>query len=117
MAGFTLYHNPRCSKSRQTLALLESHGVTPDVVLYLDTPPNAKTLKTLIKQLALPRAHDLLRHKEAEYALAGLSTDSKDDDVIAAMVKYPKLLERPIVVSGNRAVIGRPPENALALIK
>jgi arsenate reductase len=116
MAGFTLYHNPRCSKSRQTLALLESHGVTPKVVLYLETPPDAKALKTLVKRLGLSRAHDLLRNKEAEYALAGLKADSKDDDVIAAMVKYPKLIERPIVISGSRAVIGRPPENVLTLI-
>ena len=117
MSKITLYHNPRCSKSRQTLQLLEEHGVTPQVVLYLETPPDAATLKTLVRKLGLALAHDLVRNKEAEYKAAGLNKDSSDDAVIAAMVKYPKLIERPIAVKGKQAALGRPPENVLTLLK
>ena len=117
MSDITLYHNPRCSKSRQTLQLLEEHGVSPKVVLYLDTPPSAAALKKLVRQLGFKSAHELVRNKEGDYKLATLSKDSKDDAVIAAMVKYPKLIERPIAVKGSTAVLGRPPENVLALIK
>ena len=116
MTDLTLYHNPRCSKSRQTLALLEEHGIAPDIVLYLQTPPNAATLRKLVRQLGLAHPHALLRTGEAEYAEAGLSAKSSAAAVIDAMVKYPKLIERPIVVHGDRAVLGRPPENVLALL-
>ena len=115
MADYTIYHNPRCSKSRQTLALLEEHGVEPEIVQYLNTPPDADTLRGLIKKLGLKRAHDLLRTKEAEYREAGLDADADDDTVIAAIVAHPKLMERPVVVKGARAVLGRPPENVLEL--
>ncbi len=117
MSTVTIYHNPRCSKSRETLALLQHRGIEPRQVLYLDTPPDAATLKTLLKKLGMKRAHDLVRSKEADYKLAGLTQDSKDDAVIAAMVKYPKLIERPIVVKGAKAMLGRPPEQVLALFK
>lgn len=117
MSGYTIYHNPHCSKSRQTLALLEENGIQPDVVLYLDTPPDAATLKTLVGKLGLQSAHDLLRTRESEYKEAGLDKASSDADVIAAMASYPKLIERPIVIKGRKAVLGRPPENVLALIK
>jgi arsenate reductase len=116
MSDFTIYHNPRCTKSRQTLALLQEKGVEPEIVKYLDTPPDAATLKGLIKKLNLASAHDLLRRKETEYKEAGLSPESSDSDVIKAMAAYPKLIERPIVVKGNQAVLGRPPENVLELI-
>lgn len=116
MTDYTIFHNPRCSKSRQTLALLEENGIQPDIVKYLDDTPDTETLKTLIKKLGLANAHDLVRHKEADYKAAGLSSESSDDDVVAAMVQYPKLIERPIVVRGNQAVLGRPPENALQLM-
>lgn len=116
MTDYTLFHNPRCSKSRQTLALLEDNGIQPTIVKYLDDTPDAATLKTLVKKLGLPRAHDLVRNKEADYKTAGLSAESSDDEVIAAMVQYPKLIERPILVRGNKAVLGRPPENALNLL-
>jgi arsenate reductase (glutaredoxin) len=116
MSQITLYHNPRCSKSRQALALLQAEGVEPTLVLYLETPPDAATLTRLVSRLGLPRAHDLVRHKEPEYAAAGLSPDSPDADVIAAMVRFPKLMERPLAVRGNKAVIGRPPENVLKLL-
>ncbi|MCC1497673.1 arsenate reductase (glutaredoxin) [Alcanivorax sp. 1008] len=116
MSKITLYHNPRCSKSRQALALLQENGIEPTQVLYLQTPPDAATLTTLIKQLGLSRAHDLLRSKEPEYAEAGLSPQSSDSEVIAAMVRFPKLIERPLAIRGKRAVIGRPPENVLQLL-
>ena len=116
MTDYTLFHNPRCSKSRQTLALLEDNGIQPTIVKYLDDTPDAATLKTLVKKLGLPSAHDLVRNKEADYKTAGLSAESSDDEVIAAMVQYPKLIERPILVRGNKAVLGRPPENALNLL-
>ncbi len=116
MTDYTIFHNPRCSKSRQTLALLEENGVTPTIVKYLDDTPDAATLAALIKKLGLSKAHDLVRNKEGAYAIAGLSKDSSDKDVIAAMVAHPKLIERPIVVRGDKAVLGRPPENVLALL-
>ena len=115
MSAVTIYHNPRCSKSRNTLALLEENGVSPEVVLYLETPPDAKALKGLLKKLGIT-ATELVRRGEADYKAAGLSRESSDADVLAAMVEYPKLIERPIVVKGDRAVLGRPPENVLALI-
>lgn len=116
MTDVTLYHNPRCSKSRQTLALLEEKGANITEVRYLEEAPSAEGFSTLIRQLGLSRAHDLLRTKEAEYQQAGLSTDSSDADVIQALVDYPKLMERPIAVVGDKARIGRPPENVLELL-
>lgn len=113
----TLYHNPRCSKSRQALALLGDAGITPQVVLYLETPPTVAALQTLVEKLGLTRAHDLLRTKEAEYQQAGLTPDASNQEVLEAIHQFPKLLERPILVVGQRAVIGRPPENVLELIK
>lgn len=112
----TIYHNPRCSKSRATLKLLEEHGYEPEIIEYLDTPPDTQTLIKLLKMLGLePR--QLLRTNENAFQEAGLSDDSLDDDaVIAAMVKYPILIERPIVVTGKRAAIGRPPENVLQIL-
>lgn len=113
----TIYHNPRCSKSRETLALLEEHGVTPNIVLYLQTPPDASTLKNLLKALRLD-ARSLLRNKEDEYKTLKLDNPQlSEDDLIAAMVKHPKLIERPIVVKGRRAALGRPPENVLQLLR
>lgn len=113
----TIYHNPRCTKSRATLKLLREQGVEPEIVEYLKTPPDAATLKRLLKKLGLgPR--DLLRKKEAAYREAGLDNpDLEADDIIAAMVEHPILIERPIVVAGNKAVLGRPPEKVLELIQ
>ncbi len=116
MSDFTIYHNPRCSKSRQTLALLEENGVSPDVVLYLDTPPTAAELKALLGKLGI-QARALLRKAEDAYKAEGLADAGLDDDaLVAAMVAHPKLIERPIVVKGERAVLGRPPENVLELL-
>ena len=116
MTDLTIYHNPRCSKSRQTLALLEERGIEPDIVLYLDNPPDADTLDALLDRLGLePR--ELMRRKEAPYKELGLADESLDRAaLIRAMVDNPILIERPIVVKGDRAVLGRPPENVLELI-
>ena len=116
MADITIYHNPRCSKSRQTLQLLQENGVEPEVVLYLETPPDRAQLKQLLSQLGIA-ARDLLRTGEAAYKELNLKDPALDEDaLIEAMVAHPKLIERPIVVRGKRAVLGRPPENALALV-
>lgn len=112
----TIYHNPRCSKSRQTLALLEEQGVAPEIVQYLDTPPDAGTLRDLLSKLGLG-ARQLLRTGEDAYKELNLAdTSLSDDALIEAMVANPKLIERPIVVKGSKAVLGRPPENVLELI-
>ncbi len=113
----TIYHNPRCSKSRETLALLQNQGIEPTVVQYLQNPPDATTLKQLLKALNIsPR--ELLRNKEDEYKTLKLADPKlSDEELIAAMCQHPKLIERPIVVKGKRAVLGRPPENALQLLR
>ena len=112
----TIYHNPRCSKSRQTLSILQDKGVQIDIIEYLQTPPDVKTLQSLIKKLGIS-AKDLLRKGEQEFKLAGLDKDNlSDEEIIQAMVKYPKLIERPIVVHKDKAVLGRPPENVLSII-
>ena len=111
-----IYHNPRCSKSRQTLALLEEKGVEPQVIHYLETPPSAKELKDILEALDLgPR--DLMRKKEAPYKDLGLGDEGKTDAaLIKAMVETPILIERPIVVNGKRAALGRPPESVLDIL-
>ncbi len=115
MSEFQIYHNPRCSKSRTTLALLQEHGIEPEVVLYLETPPDEATLRCLLQRLG-KSAKDIVRKGEDEYKTLGLSADTADEDVLVAMLRHPKLIERPIVVRGDRAVLGRPPENVLALL-
>ena len=109
----TIYHNPKCSKSRQTLALLQENGVEPKVVEYLQTPPGPDELKALLKKLGVgPR--DVLRRKEA--GEEGIDAKLDGDALIAAISAHPRALERPIVVKGAKAVLGRPPENVLDLI-
>jgi arsenate reductase len=112
----TIYHNPRCSKSRQALGLLRERGVEPEIVEYLKTPPDAETLGRLLDMLGLePRA--LMRTKEKEYRENGLDDPSLSREaLIAAMVAHPRLIERPIVVKDGRAVLGRPPEGVLDLL-
>ena len=113
---FVIYHNPRCSKSRQTLALLQEHGVEPEQVLYLENPPDAETLKRLLKALGIS-ARALLRKGEEQYKTFGLSDKSlSEGQLIDAIAAYPRLMERPVVVKGDRAVLGRPPENVLSLL-
>jgi arsenate reductase len=115
MSRYTIYHNPRCSKSRNTLALLQEHGVEPQIILYLEDVPDVKELKSLLAKLGIT-ADQLVRRGEADYKVCGLGKDSSADDIIRAMATHPKLIERPIVVKGARAVLGRPPENVLELI-
>jgi len=111
-----IYHNPRCSKSRQALKLLQDRDIEPKVVEYLKTPPSPQDIRKLLKQLNLAPT-DLLRRKEPEYKKARLDRpDVTDNDIITAMATHPILIERPIVVVGNKAVIGRPPESVLKLI-
>ena len=111
----TIYHNPRCSKSRQALALLEARGVPLRIVEYLQDPPTVQELAAL--QWKLGRSpREWVRRKEAAYQAAGLSADSADADLLAAMAAHPILIERPIVVKGDRAALGRPPERVLALL-
>ncbi len=111
-----IYHNPRCSKSRATLALLEEHGQTPEIVEYLKDPPNRKEIVTLLKSLGLS-ARDIVRSKEVEFRESGLTLDSSEDELIDLIVRQPKILERPIVVLGSEARIGRPPERVLDLFE
>ncbi|MEM7225525.1 MAG: arsenate reductase (glutaredoxin) [Pseudomonadota bacterium] len=112
----TIYHNPRCSKSRQTLQLLRERGHEPEIVEYLQNPPSAAELGRILDLLGkAPR--ELMRPKEAPYKELGLSDQSKDRDaLIAAMVANPILIERPIVVAGDKAAVGRPPETVLEIL-
>lgn len=118
----TIYHNPRCSKSRQTLQLLRDKGVEPEIIEYLKTPPTAEQLAQILNDLEM-QPRDLMRKKEAEYKENNLADESLSDDaLIAAMVAHPKLIERPIVIAENvnagkdKTVLGRPPENVLELV-
>jgi len=112
----TIYHNPRCSKSRQTLALLEEKGVTTEIVLYLENPPAKAELKSLVKKLGLSSARDLMRVKEDVYKGLDFATKTSESALIDAMVENPILIERPIVVNGEKAAIGRPPEAVLEIL-
>jgi len=113
----TIYHNPKCAKSRDTLKLLEARGIEPTIIEYLKTPPSQTELAGLIKLLGIePRA--LLRVKEPEYKQAGLANPKLSDfAILQAMIKYPKLIERPIVVAGRKAALGRPPKDVLKILK
>jgi arsenate reductase len=115
MNKVTIYHNPRCSKSRQTLSLLEERGITLDVIEYLNTPPSADKLGEILTLLDIaPR--ELMRKKEVPYAELNLADASMSEaELINAMVNNPVLIERPIVLANGKAAIGRPPENVLAL--
>ncbi len=112
----TLYHNPRCSKSREALALLQAKGCEPDIVLYLDAPPTAKQLKELLTRLGI-NARQLIRKTEDAYKELNLADEKLSDAaLIKAMVANPKLIERPIFINSGKAVVGRPPENVLAIL-
>lgn len=113
----TIYHNPRCGKSRETLALLREQGVEPVIVEYLATPPDAAALKKLLTALKL-KPRQLLRTKEKDYQALGLDDPGLSDaELIEAMAAHPLLIERPIVVAGGKAVLGRPPEKVLDIIR
>lgn len=110
-----IYHNPRCSKSRQTLALIEENGAEVEIVEYLNSIPTKAELKDLLSKLGIP-AEKLLRKGEADFKDNFKGKTLSEDEWIDAMIQYPKLMERPIVVKGNKAILGRPPENVLDLI-
>ena len=115
MTTFTVYHNPRCSKSRATLALLEKNGIAPQIVEYLKTPLTAAELKAITTKLAM-KPQELVRKSEDVYKSKYAGKQLSDDQWLAALAKDPILLERPIVVAGKRAVLGRPPENVLQIL-
>ncbi|MDX1653101.1 MAG: arsenate reductase (glutaredoxin) [Brumimicrobium sp.] len=110
-----IFHNPRCSKSRQTLELIRKKGVEPEVILYLENSPNADELRNILKKLQIP-AEKLVRRGEQEFKDRFKGKDLSEAEWIEAMVNYPKLIERPIVIKENKAVIGRPPESVLELL-
>ncbi|MCF6754653.1 arsenate reductase (glutaredoxin) [Stutzerimonas stutzeri] len=117
MTELTLYHNPRCSKSRGALELLEARGLEPHIVRYLETPPSAAELQALLAKLGLS-ARQLLRSGEEEYQSLGLADPNLSDaQLIEAMVAHPRLIERPILIAGDKAVVGRPPERVLEILQ
>jgi len=109
-----IYHNPRCSKSRETLQIIKDAGVEVEIVEYLKSIPTAEDLKTILMKLNL-KPTDILRKGEAVYKEKFKNSDFNDDEWIKVMIEYPKLIERPIVVKGNKAILGRPPQNVLDL--
>jgi len=116
MTAIQILHNPRCSKSRQTLALLEEKGIEPEIIKYLDTPPSAAELKSILQKLNIS-ARDLLRKGEDEYKTLNLADLTlTEEQLIEAMVNHPKLIERPIVIKDGQAKIGRPPESVLDIL-
>jgi len=116
MAKVSIWHNPRCSKSRNAVALLEDEGVEAEIVKYLDTPPSKEKLEEILKMLGM-NARALMRTKEAIYKDLGLKDVTDENALIEVMVANPKLIERPIVIKDGKAVIGRPIENIVALLK
>jgi arsenate reductase (glutaredoxin) len=115
MANVTIWHNPRCSKSRNAVALLEEKGVESEIVKYLDTPPSKEEIVELLKMLGIS-ARALMRTKEAIYKELDLKNENDEEKLIEAMVDNPKLIERPIVIKDGKAAIGRPIENIVALL-
>jgi arsenate reductase len=116
MSKITIYHNPRCSKSRQTLQLLRDEGIEPTIVEYLKDPPDEKTLDSILTSLGIEPI-DLIRRKEQPFKDLGLSDKTDDRDaLIKAMVAHPVLIERPIVLKGKKAAVGRPPEKVLDIL-
>ena len=114
--AISIFHNPRCSKSRATLALLQEQGIEPEIRLYLESPPDANELSSILQKLGKsPR--ELMRKGEAAYRELGLNDETlSDDELIQAMVSSPKLIERPIVLTNGRAAVGRPPESVLDIL-
>ncbi len=115
MANVTIWHNPRCSKSRNAVTLLEEKGIEAEVVKYLDTPPSKEELKEVLKMLGIS-ARELMRTKEAIYKELNLKEETDEDKLIEAMVENPKLIERPVVIKDGKAAIGRPIENIIDLL-
>ncbi|MDP0562423.1 MAG: arsenate reductase (glutaredoxin) [Candidatus Endonucleobacter sp. (ex Gigantidas childressi)] len=116
MTDVTIYHNPHCSKSRQTLQLLESQGIEANIILYLETPPDRATLKRMVHRLGIT-VRELMRTGEQEYKDNHLkNSELNDDALLDAMHRWPKLIQRPIVIKGEQARIGRPPETVLEIL-
>ena len=113
--SLVIWHNPRCSKSRATLKLLEDNGIAVEVRLYLEDPPSQAELRDALSALELP-ASALVRKGEAEWKASGLGSDSSEAELVTAMARFPKLIERPVVFSGSKARIGRPPESVLEIL-
>lgn len=111
-----IYHNPRCSKSRQTLKLIEEAGAAFETVLYIDEPLGESEISDLLLKLGFKEARQLMRKGEAIYKELKLRDETRESALISAMAAYPKLIERPIVVNGNRAILGRPPENVQKIL-
>ncbi|RUM70536.1 MAG: arsenate reductase (glutaredoxin) [Sulfurovum sp.] len=116
MNTITLWHNPRCSKSRDSFKLLEEKGIEAKVVKYLEDVPTIDELKTVLTMLGMSSARELMRTKEAVYGELNLKDETSEEKLIEAMVNNPKLIERPIVIKGNKAVIGRPIEKVIELL-
>ena len=117
MSELKIFHNPRCSKSRQTLQLLQDKGLTPTIIEYLKTPMSAAELSEIIHQLGFSSARQLLRKGEAAYKERNLADPAlSESDLITAMLESPKLIERPIVLHNGKAALGRPPESVLAIL-
>ena len=111
--GVTIYHNPKCSKSRQTLSILRENGIKPEIIEYMNFSINASELKSIIKKLGV-KPRDTVSSKEAKEE--GIEHSQNGDDLIAAIVAHPRILQRPIVIKGKKAVIGRPPETVLEIL-
>lgn len=116
MDKITIWHNPRCSKSRDSFKLLEEQGLEAEVVKYLDNVPTKEELKKMLEMLGMSSAQELMRKKEAIYKELNLKEETSEEVLLEAMIKNPKLIERPIVIKGNRAVIGRPIEKVIELL-
>ncbi|MEN6542514.1 arsenate reductase (glutaredoxin) [Parvibaculum sp.] len=115
MSKVVIWHNPRCSKSRATLSLIEQHGLDPEIVEYLNTPPSAEEIRSVLQKLRM-KPRDLMRKGEQVYKDLGLENENlSDDQLVAAMAENPILIERPVVIFGARAKLGRPPEDVLDL--
>ena len=112
MNQYTILHNPRCSKSREALKILEDNGITADVVKYLEERPSAAQLKNILKMLGFKSAREMMRTKEAVYKELDLKNENDEEKLLAAMAENPKLIERPIIIKGDKAIIARPPEKA-----
>ncbi|WP_258240500.1 arsenate reductase (glutaredoxin) [Pseudidiomarina homiensis] len=116
MSQVSIYHNPRCSKSRQTLALLQEQGIEPQVIEYLKDTPDVAQLKDLLSKLGFVSARELMRSKEDVFKELELKNEDDEEKLLAAMAAHPKLIERPIVVKGQQARLGRPPEAVLEIL-
>ncbi len=116
MTSIRIYHNPECSKSRAALALLEENDISPEIIYYLETPPSTEEIKSLLAKLGL-KLQDIIRRSEDDFDELGLDDETLSEDIVLDLLqKHPHLLQRPIVVKGDKAIIGRPPEAVLSLI-